>query len=235
MVDNHRNKITAYQYSGIVKSINFGKIIKKEMPYLAIDFLNGSSLNKIIDNYELQIHYNLSKGTALNALRYALMGYNNSFLGHKESYDGLLDLITYNKAVSTYKTLRAYKRNIELKEKGKGFFDKQKMGEVREKHKLERKGIYAKKDNETLKKIVAKAVKSRNQKMWGKEEFYTALDLITAPNSPFLVQGKIKSKKIAETLNYLYHNNQPVRSSSAVSNIFYKFNKGKIKLMELDL
>ncbi len=212
------------QRSAIRFAVSIGRRIQDDFPGIADDFRKNSSVRRISIDYDVAKHYRTTPTVAFKAVSRALKGYGGE-LGDVP-YDGLIPLGEFEELV----TKHTKDVSDQQKKNGTGIFGLSKKelsdngkegGKKGGTTSYERGKGYHSFSPEEKRAQGQKAATNRGDVPWSDEEITVLLQL---PNNPHYMRGKLRrTTSMAEFLNNKFHNNNPVRNCSSVSQAYRKY------------
>ena len=191
------------QYSAIIGSIELGKTLTKDHPEIAELYRQGNSLSTIMEELDIQSNYGVSESVAWSGVHRAIAGHDGSY--KPSPYEGLIP-----------------------NQKEREILAKEHMQEWGRKAYEEGLGIHGR-TAEQMSEDARKSVIAQGKTPWGESKQIERLD-----NPPFDLGSEIElayflsqcpdhqrgslviNKKIADQLNYFYHDGKEVRTTGAV-------------------
>lgn len=204
-----RRKKTASQIFAFNLAVNLGRKLKKEIPDIGREYINGTEMKEIIRKMDICAKYNVTDEIAASAIRFAIKGYNGE---DGESYSGLLR----KDALPDIRARRHRFRGIEFAFNEIGIHSPDYDGRMRSK----------------------KASLAKGYIPWVKRREYENYCQVSEVEAAYILSGNpeniiktrpnygcIDTSKIAGMLNEIYHDGRHVRTSNVVSKKLMKYRK----------
>ena len=219
---NAKKTVTRRQMSAISRGIERGKEIRDSLAAIADDYRAGMTLSEIVSKYNIMNKFEIdNEDVAGKAVKYALSGYDGTSISlHNEHYEGLMTQEEYSKISARHQVDSRIRVGKRLYEEGNGLFSiprekKRQMGIRHGKNQYsQKKGIHAL-DIEQKRENGRKGAAARGYVAWDHYETVVAYALSILPE--YQRSGNANNTKVAEALNAIFHNEEPVRNSRRVS------------------
>ena len=213
------------QYFAITRSIELGKTLIKDHPEIAGLYRQSNSLHTIMEELDIQSNYGVGYNVAREGVHRAITGHKGSF--KLSQYEGLIPNQEEREKLGIEHMQESGRKAYE---EGLGVHGRtaEQMIEAGRKIYEEGLGIHGR-TAEQMSEDARKSVIAQGKTPWGESKQIERLD-----NPPFDLGSEIElayflsqcpnhqrgsqvnNKKIADQLNYFYHDGKEVRTTGAV-------------------
>jgi len=191
--------MTREQLFATKRSIVLGKTLQELLPNISNDFRNGNTLAKIAEDCHLKETFGVKEGTAINAVRCALVGYSGPFDETSAGvYFGLIPKEEYERLAMDH-----VRSGVEL----------QRTNKI---------GIHGQTEEEHS-KIGVIGAEAIGHTAWTKEELNYAIQL--SQDKVYQRGMNSNATKIASEVNEKFHEGQKIRNANAIKKALHKHRK----------
>ncbi len=218
------------QFAGIRYSVRLGRLLQEILPEIALEFRSGQSLLEIAISHELQKRFRISKPTAIEGVRLALVGYQSTFRFVEDApYDGLIPEDEYATLAKEHHSQNARKIDGQMKEKGRGIYAiplEQRVSNGKKGAKAQPHNRLYEQTPEEHRKHGRLGAEASGYTVWSDEERLSALNMATLPGDVYRRGSRIACGRIAHELNIQYHGGNQIRTPRAVIKFMNAYNNG---------
>jgi len=219
--------LSVEQKKAFIISVKIGRQIQLDIPEIAIDYVNGLSLNELATKYDIQNRYGITTPkVAAAAVYYALTGFQDkSGKDSSNNYPGLITDADARKIIGAQHQKRQHKiLGQRLRDEKKGMFGippEQRLEIAKKSGRItyeKRVGVHAKSFEEKS-RWAKRAVAARGFRPFSDEEKTLINELIVQPENQ---RGKaVKAKKVADIINKNLFGGEQVRSGNQIKHFLY--------------
>ena len=218
------------QMTAIKMSADLGKRLQAEHPEIAGSYREGRFLREIVDMYDLNSKYGVNDGIAMQAIKYALRGYEGIITGE---YSGLIEEDELRELCLKHKSRNGSAIGENLYSEGRGIFSltiEQMLersalgGSIGGRRAFEKgKGIHGMTHDGHI-EAGRRAQIARGRTPYSDDEkrfIYRALEESKFKYQSGNHRGQVNLNLLAREVNILFHGNSPIRNADKVRNLLY--------------